>query len=473
MPAPTPDRLAAERLVVANAFHDGAWLSTATRDCQPDLFLEPRNRCLWRAIVDAHIEGEPANEIEVERALRANGTFETIGGIVGLNEYSSALAYPNSTAASRFIAEFHAAAKAATLASGLDFLKERLAILTPEEVTAELVRLGTVLAPDRKKGDTGPTRFDFADLLAFDRDSDPTCVLGNRWLCRGGSCLLVAQTGAGKSALTTQAAMSWALGRDFFGIKSRKGPLRSLVIQSENDLGDVAESVQGTLSGLGIPASSDLARDIGSRVLFCREAVRTGDDFGKLLRELVLAHQADLVFVDPLLGFAGIDIADQEQASHFLRHVLQPVLTETGVILFSIHHTTKPKPKAETAGATSGDLSYLGAGSAELANWHRAVIVLQKDATEDGQPDLPHYTLRLAKRGGRAGLKDDQGNFTQTIPLRHAKEPGVIRWERRQTTEQGQTAAPNTQPIERKGVAKAVGWVGGYPDSHNPDTGPF
>ena len=160
-----------------------------------------------------------------------------------------------STAASRFVEEFRHAAKAATLASGLDFLKDRLAILTPEEVTAELARLGTVLAPDRKKGDTGPTRFDFADLLAFDRDSDPTCVLGNRWLCRGGSCLLVAQTGAGKSALTTQAAMSWALGRDFFGIKSRKGPLRSLVVQSENDLGDVGESVQGTLSGLGIAAS--------------------------------------------------------------------------------------------------------------------------------------------------------------------------------------------------------------------------
>ena len=234
--------------------------------------------------------------------------------------------------------------------------------------------------------------------------------------------------------------MTWALGRDFFGIRPKRGPLRSLVIQSENDLGDVAESVQGTLAGMQIAAGSDLARTIGDRVAFYREAVRTGEEFGTLLRELVLAHQADLVFIDPLLGFAGIDIADQEAASHFLRHILQPVLTETGVVLFSIHHTTKPKPKAEQTGSTSNDLSYLGAGSAELANWHRAVMVLQRDQTAEGQPEAPHFTLRLAKRGGRAGLKDANGDFTTAIPLRHAKEPGVIRWERRNDT----TAAPQT-----------------------------
>ena len=174
----------------------------------------------------------------------------------------------------------------------------------------------------------------------------------------------------------------------------------------------------------------------------------------------MLAHKADLVFVDPLLGFAGIDIADQEQASHFLRHIIQPVLTETGVILFSIHHTTKPKPKAEQTGATSGDLSYLGAGSAELANWHRAVMVLQKDTPAEGQPEQPHFTLRLAKRGGRAGLKDINGDFTTSIPLRHAKEPGVIRWDRRNDV---QTIDPNAPLIEQKGVAKAFGGLGGYP----------
>jgi hypothetical protein len=453
---PSAVQLDAERYLLANAFHDAAWLATAKRDLAPANFACPKHQTIWRSIIDSTPDGNPADEISILADLELNHLTDQAGGRIYINELGSLL-YGPSPSVNRWQEQILSANKSRSLLNGLDILRSKAesGAFTPEEIAADTLALANALtASDRKKGDTGPSRFDFADLLNFDKTADPTSVLGNRWLCKGGSCLLVAQTGAGKSALTTQAAMSWALGRDFFGIKSKVGPLRSLILQSENDLGDVAESVQGTLAGLGIAAASELAATIGERVAFYREAVRTGEDFGKLLRELVLAHKADIVFVDPLLGFAGIDIADQEQASHFLRHILQPVLTETGVILFSIHHTTKPKPKSEQAGSTSGDLSYLGAGSAELANWHRAVMVLQRDATPEGETEQPYYTLRLAKRGQRAGLKDENGDFTTTIPLRHAKEPGVIRWDRRQTT--------NTPPIERNGVSKAFEPSDGY-----------
>ena len=457
MPAtPTALVIDAERHLLANAFYDPAWLATAKRDLTPAHFACPKHQTIWRAIIDTSKDGNPADEISILADLELNDLTDIAGGRLYLNEISSLLLGP-SPSVHRWQEQILNAGKTRSLLNGLEILRHKAesGAFTPEEIAADTQSLANAMqATERKKGDTGPSRFAFHDLLNFDKNADPTSVLGNRWLCKGGSCLLVAQTGAGKSALTTQAAMSWALGRDFFGIKSKVGPLRSLVLQSENDLGDVAESVQGTLAGLGIATASDLAATIGERVAFYREAVRTGEDFGKLLRELVLAHKADCVFVDPLLGFAGIDIADQEQASHFLRHILQPVLTETGVILFSIHHTTKPKPKSEQAGATSGDLSYLGAGSAELANWHRAVMVLQRDATPEGEPEQPFYTLRLAKRGQRAGLKDENGDFTTTIPLRHAKEAGVIRWDRRQTI--------NPPPIERNGVAKAFEPSDGY-----------
>jgi len=426
-------RLEAERIVIGNAFHDPEWLATAIKDAQPDLFVEPRHRIIWRAIRETTTPGNPADEVAIMAHLQQEGTLEQVGGYASIAEFPARLTGPAPFAA-RHLESFKEDAKKAKVVEAMRRLSGMAHVLNAAEMADEARRIAALAEPDRKPGDNGPARFDFADLLAFDREADPTTVLGNRWLCRGGSCLLVAQTGAGKSALTTQAAMTWALGRDFFGIRPKRGSLRSLVIQSENDLGDVAESVQGTLAGMGIGASTQLASEIGQRVAFYREAVRTGEDFGKLLRELVIAHQADLVFIDPLLGFAGIDIADQEAASHFLRHILQPVLTETGVVLFSIHHTTKPKPKAEQAGNTANDLSYLGAGSAELANWHRAVMVLQRDQTAEGQPEQPHFTLRLAKRGGRAGLKDANGDFTSTIPLRHAREPGVIRWERRNDT---------------------------------------
>jgi hypothetical protein len=461
MPAtPSVVLLDAERHLLAASFHDPAWLAAAKRDLRADLFTEPRHQILWSAIVSSTLDGFPADEVSILADLQASRLTEQAGGHAYVNELSSLL-YGPTPAVARWQAAITEAARARSLAAALDLAKSKATsgAFTPDEIADDLRRIAEqTTAPTRKPGDTGPSRFTFEDLLTFDRTQDPTAVLGNRWLCRGGSCLLVAQTGAGKSALTTQAAMTWALGRDFFGIKTRVGPLRSLVIQSENDLGDVAESVQGTLAGMGIASGSDLARDIGSRVAFYREAVRTGDDFGKLLRELVLAHKADLVFIDPLLGFAGIDIADQKESSHFLRHVLQPVLTETGVILFSIHHTTKPKPKAEQAGNTSSDLSYLGAGSAELANWHRAVMVLQRDQTPEGEPEQPLFTLRLAKRGGRAGLTDEQDAFTTAIPLRHSKEPGVIRWERRLAH---LPAEQDTPPIEQKGTAKAFWGQGG------------
>ena len=160
--------------------------------------------------------------------------------------------------------------------------------------------------------------------------------------------------------------------------------------------------------------------------------MKTGEAFGLLLRELVTRHKADLVWIDPILGFAGVDLSDQEAASHFLRHIIQPVLQDTGVILFSVHHTTKP---AKDKGATSlADLAYAGSGSAELANWHRAVMVLTKDPTLEGADEQPFYTLRIPKRGGRAGIKDAQGNYTTSVPLRHAREQGRIAWERREPT---------------------------------------
>lgn len=456
MPATPSDlHLEAERHLLASAFVDGPWLAAAKRDIEPRHFADPKHQAIWASIVATTEDGAEADELSVTADLTAAGTLEQIGGVSGLNAITATL-YSPSPAVGRWVQMLMDAHKARLMHTALEGLASKAAsgVFTPDDLAAEAARIASLATPDRKKGDTGPTRFDWRDLLAFDKEADPSAVLGNRWLCRGGSCLLVAQTGAGKSALTTQAALCWAMGQDFFGIRSRVGPLRSLIIQSENDQGDVAESVQGTLAGLGIASISDQAAQIGERVAFYREAVRTGEDFGTMLRELVLSHRADLVFIDPLLGFAGIDLADQEQASHFLRHILQPILTETGVILFSIHHTTKPPKSAKDAPPqTVNDLSYMGAGSAELANWHRAVMVLTKDATAEGQPEQPHYTLRLAKRGGRAGAKDPQtGEYSTTIPLRHSREKGVIRWERRLGD---QPAAPEPLPIEQKQPAKA------------------
>src|SRR5258708_3363855 len=65
-------------------------------------------------------------------------------------------------------------------------------------------------------------------------------LLGNRWLCRGGGALIVAPSGQGKSVLTAQASILWACNKPPFGIKPSR-PLRSLILQAEDDDGDMQE----------------------------------------------------------------------------------------------------------------------------------------------------------------------------------------------------------------------------------------
>jgi RecA-family ATPase len=65
-------------------------------------------------------------------------------------------------------------------------------------------------------------------------------LLGNRWLCRGGGALIVAPSGQGKSVLTAQASILWGCNKVAFGIKPSR-PLRSLILQAEDDDGDMKE----------------------------------------------------------------------------------------------------------------------------------------------------------------------------------------------------------------------------------------
>jgi len=426
MPDPKPASLDAERRLIGCLLRDSAPLPEGLN---PSDFYEPKHQDLASVIRSLADEGQPADELTATMRLRERGsTLEAweVSQIV-----TDAGFGPINPAWADSIAKHAALRRLASIA-------ERLTTLSadPASDPAALVAFaeGSIkaAASPRKPAD-GTTAFNFLDLVAFDKENDPTCVLGNRFLCRGGSCMLVSQTGAGKSALLTHAAINFALGHDFFGIRSRKGPLTSVVIQSENDSGDCAEGVIGCLDSLGIPLGSQAVSNLADRVFFYREAIKTGADFGVLLRDLVLRHKADCVWVDPLLGFSGCDLSDQEAASHFLRQVIQPVLQETGVILFSVHHTTKPSKDKATGGSLL-DLAYSGAGSAELANWHRAVMTLTKDPTPEGEDEQPFYTLKVVKRGGRAGIKDERGQYTVAVPLRHSKTPGRIAWERRNTT---------------------------------------
>ena len=408
-----PANLDAERHLLGCLIRDGLPLPDGLL---PSDFYEPKHHDVASALAQLDAQGITPDEVTVSDFLRS---VETSADHVLVNDLTSSVGFsvlnPSwaetiaNTGRLRRIAQVNlrisqAAADPATDPSSLLAFAE-----------GELKTIAGAVKPK-----AGPAIMPISDLLAFDRKADPFNLIGNRWLCRGSSLVLAGQAGTGKSALLMQACLSWTLGLDFFGIKVER-PLRSLVIQAENDLGDMAESFQDICNGLHF--DSDQRAAIAERLAIYRESVATGQDFGKVLRRLINEHRAEIVFCDPLMAYAGCDLSETSEASAFLRHVVQPILNETGVIIVFMHHTGKPKSKADTEGQTTADLAYQMFGSSEITNWAREVATLVRC-----QGDEPIYRLALTKRRGRAGLRDLDGRPAGQIFIRHSPILGEIRW---------------------------------------------
>ena len=244
-------------------------------------------------------------------------------------------------------------------------------------------------------------------------------LLRNRFLCKGGGLLLVGPTGIGKSSLSVQMMVSWALGRPLFGIEPAR-PITSLLIQAENDEGDLAEMRDGVFSGLNL---GDADRELAcSRIFVVQENSRTSEEFFKeTVRPMLQAIKPDLLWIDPALAYLGGENNSQQAVGAFLRNQLNPLLTEFHCAAVVIHHTNKPYTGPDKRGPVN--FAYLGGGSAEWANWSRAILTMQK--TEAATV----FELRAAKRGGRLGWKEADGSTTSYNKfIAHCKEPGTICW---------------------------------------------
>jgi hypothetical protein len=220
---------------------------------------------------------------------------------------------------------------------------------------------------------------------------DPNELLKHRFLCRGGGMLVVGNTGIGKSAFVIQCAILWSVGREAFGIKPR-GALRVLIIQAENDAGDMAEFREGVLTGI-VLTDEERARS----VIFtaCVDSL-TGDAFCKsALKPLLEQAKPDIVIVDPALAYLGGEANQQRDVSAFLRNGLNPLLHQYGCGLLLVHHTSKPPQGEQKAAWTAGEFAYLGTGSVEWANWARAALAIRSLGSHD------YFELRAAKRGKR------------------------------------------------------------------------
>lgn len=273
-------------------------------------------------------------------------------------------------------------------------------------------------------------------LIPESDESGADELICDRYLCRGGGMLITGPTGIGKSSLAMQLVISWALGQSCLGFRPARA-LSTLLVQAENDSGDLAEARDGVMAGLDLD-------EYESALVSESVAVATIDDstahaFGSKLEKLIADWTPDIVVLDPLLAYVGGEISKQEVASQFLRGILTPLIhaAECGIIL--LHHEGKP-PREDAQGDRDAD--YLGLGSSELANWPRAIVAVQKTKTQG------IYRMRLGKRWKRAGWSEPDGMPSNALHIKHA--PQGIFWLLCDDSEQARAAvaqAPNKDAL--------------------------
>jgi RecA-family ATPase len=264
-----------------------------------------------------------------------------------------------------------------------------------------------------------PQEFPLQSIIDYDPENDPDNLIGDRWIRRGSSMLFVGQSGCGKSSMAFYQGLRWAIGSDWFGCQPVR-PLKVAYVQAENDIADQHDALKGAAQMVfGSDWRNGLRR---ADMLFFREAVRTGAEFTTMLRRLIRKTKVDIVYIDPLLSYIGGNPSDIEVCANFTRHLLQPIMMETGVVIVLVHHFPKPKGKDDKPESVA-DMAYSGFGSSDQTNWAREVIVLK----EVGFNQPRRFMLGMAKRGDRSGLKDKNGNKTGSIVIQRGV--GTISWD--------------------------------------------
>ena len=275
----------------------------------------------------------------------------------------------------------------------------------------------TATSPETKQHESGPYARTL-DEFVIPIGQDPDELLKHRYLCKGGGLLLVGPTGHGKSSLAMQLMIKWALGQAVFGLEPAK-PLKSLLIQAENDAGDLAEMKTGVFNGLNL--SEDEQDEACKNIRVSQESSKTGPTLCfEVLDPLLEKHKPDILWIDPALAYLGGDMNNQKDVGAFLRNHLAPLIIKHNCAVIIIHHTNKISKDPEKQ---MTDFTYIGAGSAEWSNWSRAIIALNKTDVDN------LYELIAAKRGARLRWKAADGNSpTMKRYIGHCKRPDTICW---------------------------------------------
>ena len=405
---PQPDRfphsIEAEQGVLGCILLSPDCLAEAEQVITRDSFFDIRHQNIWGAILETR---GGIGVAEVRQWLRDKSKLEMAGGLAYIASLPDAV--PSAAGIGYYIGKVaekqrlrEVAQRAAAIATAATNPGADPAVIED----GLRIALDGFTASDRQQVKARRA----GDIKAPSPD-DGTELLRRRYLSRGGGLLLVGQSGQGKSALAIQMAASWAIGRGCFDISPAK-PLRSLLIQAENDDGDLWEMLDGVKRGLALSEAD--CRAVDDAIFIHSENALAGPDFIRVVARLAELHKPDLIFIDPALAYVDGESKDSKAVGDFLRRGLNPILTDNNCGGIVLHHTTKAQSDGK---AVTADFLYAGLGSVEYTNWARAVLVLE---TKGGGV----FSLHAPKRGRRLGWPPELHRW-----IRHSRQPDMIFWE--------------------------------------------
>lgn len=397
---PLPHAVGPEKAILSVALQFPEKLE-ALESLPGDFFYLPAHNTLLAKLIEIRREGKQIELLSLVQRLHDDGLLDRLGGaadVYGFFSYQPSPIYFDQHL--EIVAKKHAARSAILQANKLiEGIYDQ-----PDEAIETIGRAAEAL----KRVAGGSSRATVegiqttSQILSTNIEDDETMLIGHkrRFLGKSGSFVIAGPSGIGKSTLTAGFLLHAAAGIPWNGITFRR-PLKILVVQAENDDGDLAEMMEGAIRALQGMTMQQIKMAC-ENIVWRRLSTMTGEDFTKWLEKAIAATGADLAHIDPLLAYVGDDISSQKVASNFFRNLLQPVLDRTGAMTTMVHHTGKTSTDSKARENWSeSDFAYLGFGSSELTNWARAVAVLVPAGKDTGK-----YKFLIAKRGKRAGMID-------------------------------------------------------------------
>jgi hypothetical protein len=280
-------------------------------------------------------------------------------------------------------------------------LKDRLHLKTVRQTTAQENAQGrTTRKPSPEAPPEEESFYQEGSPLSYLKEGlhNEDILLGDGFLERGSTMMLIAQSGVGKSSAAMQACCCWACGKSAFDFQQPADkPLSIVMIQNEDSRNDLYRQSL-VLGGMGFDLETQELIDKNFRIITLRG--KLGPTAVMAIRKILdTKSSTDLLVINPMSAYAKGDLTKPEDCVEFLYGQFSPLLDDYHCGGWLLQHTPKMTGGRRAAQKewTSYDYMYSGAGAATITNYARGIVTI--DSIGNSQT----FAWRVAKRIRESG----------------------------------------------------------------------